>query len=59
MKSAIDEQSALKEIVERGLKIPPWPKVLGELKQALDAGKHDVRVLGRIISKDPGSPASA
>ena len=31
MKSAIDEQSALKEIVERGLKIPPWPKVLGEL----------------------------
>jgi len=57
MKSAIDEQSALKEIVERGLKIPPWPKVLGELKQALDAGKHDVRVLGRIISKDPGIAA--
>ncbi|HEY3433949.1 MAG TPA: HDOD domain-containing protein [Rhodocyclaceae bacterium] len=57
MKTAINEEEALKDIVTRGLKIPPWPKVLSELKQALAGGNNDVRHLAKIISKDPGIAA--
>ncbi len=57
MKSAMNEETALKDLVARGLKIPPWPKVLGELQQALAAGDDDVRTMARIIGKDPGLAA--
>ena len=57
MKPAIDEEKALKELVNRGLKIPPWPKVLSELQQAIDAGNDDARTMARIIGKDPGLAA--
>lgn len=57
MKSAIDEGKALKELVSRGLKIPPWPKVLNELQQAIEAGDDDARTMARIVGKDPGLAA--
>lgn len=57
MKPVIDEDAALKDMVARGLKIPPWPKVLEELHQALDSGHDDFRSLVRIIGQDPGLAA--
>jgi HD-like signal output (HDOD) protein len=53
MNPTVDEESALKELVARGIKIPPWPKVLMELQQALASGDTDARAIANIISKDP------
>lgn len=53
----IDEEKALKELVSRGIKIPPQPRVLIELNQLLRSGDHDVRALARIIARDPGIAA--
>ena len=41
----IDEEAALKDLVTQGIRIPPWPRVLMELREALDAGDTDARTL--------------
>ncbi len=53
----IDEEAALKDLVTQGIRIPPWPRVLMELREALDAGDTDARTLSRILAKDPGISA--
>lgn len=57
MNALVDEASSLKELVERGIKIPPWPKVLMELQQALAGGNADARRIATIISRDPSISA--
>ncbi|RTL57821.1 MAG: HDOD domain-containing protein [Rhodocyclaceae bacterium] len=57
MKQAINDEEALKDLIGRGLKIPPWPKVLAELQQSLEQGDYDNHTLARIIGKDPGLAA--
>ncbi|GAB2182559.1 HDOD domain-containing protein [Denitratisoma sp. agr-D3] len=47
----------MQELVARGLKIPPWPKVLQELQQALASGRDDIRTLAHVIGQDPGIAA--
>ena len=48
------EETALKALVARGIRIPPQPRVLLELEKLLHRGKIDVRSLARVISQDPG-----
>ncbi|HEX8964602.1 MAG TPA: HDOD domain-containing protein [Rhodocyclaceae bacterium] len=52
-----DADKALKELVAKGIKIPPQPKVLLDLRNALAKDDYDVRTLARIISTDPGITA--
>lgn len=49
-----EEVSKVKRLLEKGVKIPPQPRVLNELRQQVMAGVFDIRVLARIISQDPG-----
>lgn len=49
-----DEARAVKRLFERGVTIPPQPRVLQELQEALARGVADVRTLSHIISQDPG-----
>lgn len=53
----VDADKAMKELVAKGIKIPPQPKVLLELRKALSKDDYDVRSLARIISGDPGITA--
>ena len=50
----IDEEKALTELVSRGIRIPPQPRVLIELHELLMSGDYDVRALSRVIARDPG-----
>ncbi len=52
-----DADKAMKELVTKGIKIPPQPKVLLELRKTLAKDDYDVRSLARIISGDPGIAA--
>lgn len=54
---SIDADKAMKELVAKGIKIPPQPKVLLELQKKLASDDYDVRTLARIISGDPGLSA--
>lgn len=54
---ALDEEKALRDMVAKGIKIPPQPKVLLALKDKLQSGDYDVRSLVRIIGQDPGISA--
>ncbi|WP_261379425.1 HDOD domain-containing protein [Denitratisoma sp. DHT3] len=53
----LKEEKTLQELVERGIKLPPQPRVLVELETRLGKGDPDVRELARIISQDPGLTA--
>jgi len=50
----IDEDAALEELVSKGVRIPPQPKVLLDLQDALRDDDYDSRSLAKIISRDPG-----
>lgn len=52
-----DDLQMMKSLLERGLKLPPQPKVVTELLQAQSRGEKNVRVLARIISNDAGTTA--
>jgi len=52
-----DEVKSVKRLFEKGVVIPPQPRVLIELQAALARGVADVRVLARIIGDDPGIAA--
>ncbi|MDD2740880.1 MAG: HDOD domain-containing protein [Rhodocyclaceae bacterium] len=47
----------VKRLLEGGIKIPPQPRVLEELRQQTMRKQFDVRVLARIIGQDPGIAA--
>ncbi|MRR50733.1 MAG: HDOD domain-containing protein [Rhodocyclaceae bacterium] len=49
-----DEAKALEELVSKGIKIPPQPKVLLELQEMMREDDYDTRQLAKIISQDPG-----
>ncbi|MEI7612301.1 MAG: HDOD domain-containing protein [Betaproteobacteria bacterium] len=53
-----EESKSVKRLFEKGVIIPPQPRVLHELEDALQRGVADVRVLSRIISQDPGIVAT-
>lgn len=52
--TTIDEAKALQDLVSRGIKIPPQPRVLLELQTELGRDDYDARSLARIIAHDPG-----
>lgn len=52
-----DDARKLRSLLERGVKIPPQPRVMEELRQHLLRKEFDVRVLSRIINQDPGITA--
>lgn len=50
-----DQQAAsLKILLDRGIKIPPQPRVAEQFGSAIRRGVKDVRELARILSEDPG-----
>ena len=49
-----EENKSVKRLFEKGVTIPPQPRVIQELQDSLARGVSDVRVLSRIISQDPG-----
>ncbi len=55
----LDETNAgkMRMLLERGVKIPPQPRVLEELRRQLMQKEFDVRVLARTINRDPGITA--
>lgn len=48
------ESAQVKRLLEQGVKIPPQPRVLDELKKLLDRREFDVRKLSQVIRQDPG-----
>jgi HD-like signal output (HDOD) protein len=52
-----DDASRVKMLLERGVKIPPQPRVLDELRKLIDRKEFDVRTLARSINQDPGITA--
>lgn len=49
-----DESKSVTRLIEKGITIPPQPRVLQELQASLARGVSDVRVLARTIGQDPG-----
>lgn len=52
-----DDARKIKRLLERGVKIPPQPRVLQELYRLLQRKEFDIRVLSRVINQDPGITA--
>ncbi len=53
----IDITKSVKELVAKGIKIPPQPAVLIELRELLARDDANVRALARVITQDPGISA--
>ena len=49
-----EEQQALDRLVANGIRIPPQPSVLLELRDKIATGDFSVRSIAKIISQDPG-----
>ena len=52
-----DDAVRVKMLLERGVKIPPQPRVLDELQKLIKRNEFDVRILARAINQDPGITA--
>lgn len=54
--SELSEQQAasLKILLDRGIKIPPQPRVAELFKAMIDRGERDVRRLAQVLAEDPG-----
>ena len=50
----LDEEKALTELVGKGIRIPPQPRVVLELQDMLRKDDYDMRSVARVISQDPG-----
>lgn len=48
------DAARIKRLLEGGIKIPPQPRVLEELRQRVARKDLDVRRLARVIEQDPG-----
>lgn len=57
MNVCIDIDQSMKDLASKGIKIPPQPKVLIELRNLLASEDYDVRALASIINADPGISA--
>ncbi|ANQ84045.1 HDOD domain-containing protein [Azoarcus olearius] len=53
----MDEEKELQELVARGIRIPPQPRVLVELAERLRDGNYDARGLAALVASDPGIAA--
>jgi HD-like signal output (HDOD) protein len=50
-----DNQAAsLKILLDRGIKVPPQPRIATLFKNSVGRGERDVRALARLLSDDPG-----
>lgn len=52
------ERESVRQLVDKGVKLPPQPAVLDEMNHLLTRGVSDLRVIGRTISQDPGMVAA-
>lgn len=52
-----DQARKIRRLLERGVVIPPQPRVLDELQRQIRAKVADVRVLAKVIQQDPGITA--
>lgn len=50
----VEEQKELDRLAASGIRIPPQPRVLLELRKKLATDNYDFRSIARIISQDPG-----
>ncbi len=50
----IEEQQALDRMAASGIRIPPQPRVLIELRDKIATGDYSVRSISSIIGQDPG-----
>jgi HD-like signal output (HDOD) protein len=53
----INTEKAIKELVAKGIKLPPQPKVLIELQKKLASKSCNIKDLASIVSSDPGITA--
>lgn len=51
------DSGRVKRLLEGGVKIPPQPRVLDELRKHMTRKEFDVRLLARVINQDPGITA--
>ena len=51
------DAARIKRLLEGGVKIPPQPRVLEELRKHMKRSGMDVRLLARVINQDPGLTA--
>lgn len=51
------DAAKIRLLLQRGVKIPPQPRVLQELYKLLQRKELDVRVLAHVINRDPGIAA--
>ncbi len=49
-----EDQQALETLAASGIRIPPQPRVLTELRDKIASGNYSVRSLSKIIAQDPG-----
>lgn len=52
-----DDAGRIKRLLEGGVKIPPQPRVVDELRKSIQRNELDVRHLARVINQDPGLTA--
>jgi len=52
-----EDARKIRRLLERGVKIPPQPRVLQELYRLLQQKEFDIRILSRVINQDPGITA--
>jgi len=50
----VDEKKALEQLLKRGVRIPPQPRVLIEFRKLLASDNYEMREVARVISQDPG-----
>jgi HD-like signal output (HDOD) protein len=50
----VEEQQALDHLAASGIRIPPQPRVLVELRNKIASDDYDVRSVSSIIGQDPG-----
>jgi len=48
------QAASLKMLLERGIKIPPQPRVAQQFRSMVERGERDVRRLAHVLAEDPG-----
>ena len=48
------QEASLKILLDRGIKIPPQPRVAELFKSMVERGERDVRRLAHVLAEDPG-----
>lgn len=49
-----NQAASLKILLDRGIKIPPQPRVAEQFRGMVERGERDVRRLAQILAEDPG-----